>query len=301
MTFARGARLIALAFTASAIAGALSPPSARADWLAGSSRAIARSRSLSHDAPGFELAMGPRPRLRLGADAALYAGARGARIGLEGFLALESISASPGLPGDVGRGGFEAGAAWSWPASPRRRARAFEIGVGVGRRSAFAIDRFEPPGPRRSDDMPFGGGGWYLGGDVGLRRPFASVWEVETRLGTRAFATLFPVAIGADGEAGHLAAALGQGALVAALGEASVTWRASEAWWPRAGVHFDALVPHDDSASPRWLGGLVAGVEAAGRALTAMPFVEAEAGHGQGLLVNWTELRLGAGVRLHAR
>lgn len=290
------------AVAAAAVAAAVSwGATARADWLAGRSRALARGRALAHDAPAFELAMAPRPRLRLGADTAVYRSERGLRLGLEGFLALESLGAGPELPGEVGRGGFEAGAAWAWPPTPPARGLLLELGVGLGRRSAFVVDAFEPPGPRRPDDVPFGGGGWYLGGDAALRRRFAGAWELETRLTARAYATLFPEAVGAHADSAYLASALGQGALVTTLGEVSATWHASARWRPRAGLHFDALVPHDESASARWLAGALAGVEAVGASATAMPFLEAEAGHGQGLLLNRTELRLGAGVRLHAR
>ncbi|MCC6214952.1 MAG: hypothetical protein IT376_08795 [Polyangiaceae bacterium] len=290
------------AVAATAVAAAVSwGAAARADWLAGRSRAIARGRALAHDAPAFELAMAPRPRLRLGADTAVFRSERGFRLGLEGFLALESLGARPAPPGDVGRGGFEVGAAWSWPPAPPARGPLFELGVGLGRRSAFALDAFEPPGPRRPDDVPFGGGGWYLGGDAALRRRFAGSWELETRLTARAYATIFPEAAGAHAESAYLASALGQGALATVLGEVSATSRASARWRPRAGLHFDALLPHDDSASARWLAGALAGVEAVGTSAAAMPFLEAEAGHGQGLLVNRTELRAGAGVRLHAR
>jgi hypothetical protein len=77
--------------------------------------------------------------------------------------------------------------------------------------------------------------------------------------------------------------------------------RASSWAEPLARLYWDVLAPHDDTAKTLALARLLVGVALPGRSLELTPFTAFEAGHGEGILVNRTELRWSGGVRLYAR
>ena len=288
-----------------ALAGLVSISAANAsadEWLAGPSRAIERSRSIAHDAPVVELAYGPRPRLRLGTDLAMYTRARRAtlRIGGEGFVALEGLSGDS-LPNGVGRAGFELGGAWAWQPRWVGPDGVVELGLGLGARRSFVIEGFEPPGPYRTDDVPFGAGGQYFGVDGALRQSPGSRLELESRLGLQLYTNAFLDAVGSHAAASLVADGLGEGARLAVDGELTLRWLVTASLQPVWGVGFDAIDPQDDRAKPLYLMRTLLGAALTGRDAELLPFMDVEAGHGQGLLANRTELRFGVGVRIDAR
>lgn len=267
----------------------------------GPSRALSPGRSIARDAPVGELAYGPRGRAQLGAELGLYEhpGPTTFRLGSEAFLGVEEVASS--APGSVGRGGFEVTAAFAraprWLPAPG----VLELTAGLGRRSAFRVNAFEPPGPYRPEDVPFGGGGWFLGLDAALRQHPGAGVELESRLGLSLYTNAFVDAVGQHAAASVVADSLREGAAYVLDGELVVRLPRPRRAIPTLGVAFDALRPHDDSASPRVLVRTLLGATLAGRGAELLPFIDAEIGHGQGLLVNRTEARLGTGVRFHVR
>jgi hypothetical protein len=281
--------------------------SARAEWLPGSSRAIPLFTSIAPDAPVTALHYGPRASAQLGADVgvlALHGTSTTFRLGASGFIAVDNATARGPLPDEVGRSGFELGAAWSLDALGRRwlgEEGILEIGVAIGRRSAFALSGYDFADRYRPDGVPFGAGGWFLGIDLAASTRAAPDWTLWTRVGGRAFANALPDAVGQTEASDNVADFLLEGAEASATLEAGTRWRATSWAEPVAGLYGEILSPHDDSARMRWLVRALAGVAAPGKTAELVPFLDAEAGRGQGLLVNRTELRLGVGVRLHAR
>ncbi|MFZ5890873.1 MAG: hypothetical protein ACOY0T_07475 [Myxococcota bacterium] len=279
--------------------------SARAEWLPGASHAISTADSASPDAPVSSIGFGPRARASLGFDRALLllAGESNLRVGVQALVAVQDADAKRALPADFGRLAFDIGAAWSFESWSRRTLGAnklLELSLGFGRRSTFAMQGYVLPDTYRSDDVPFGAGGWYFGSDVALRARVARNFQVTTRIGARLFTNAFPDLIGASEASDVVADQLREGAKLQTHFELAARFTACTQIQPFASLYADVISPHDDSAKSLWLGRLLLGLGFPGRAGELAPFFDFEAGHGQGLLVNRNQIRVGGGIRWHA-
>ncbi|HET9931663.1 MAG TPA: hypothetical protein VFQ35_13275 [Polyangiaceae bacterium] len=243
-------------------------------------------------------AWGPRARASLGADFTLLRLSH-SRLGTRALLAFEDADEKRFFPADVGRAAIEIG--FAWPLAALSKRRALELGVSIGRETAFSLEGFVLRDRFHSDDVPFGAGGWYSKGDVAFRSAVGSDWLVSTRVGLHLYTNLFPALVGARDASDVVADHLREGAELKTTFELGVRYMKSACYQPLARVYLDSIAPHDDSAHPLWLGRLLLAVALPREALEFQPFFDAEAGHGSGLLVNRNQLRFGAGVRLHAK
>jgi hypothetical protein len=149
--------------------------------------------------------------------------------------------------------------------------------------------------------VPYGAGGYYLGGDVAIRLPLAGPLEGSSRLSLLGYANAFPALVGASGVSDHTASFLEEGAELAVSLELGLRYRRSARAQPALHFFGDVIVPHDDSAKTLWLVRTLLGVALPGQRFELEPYLDAEAGHGQGLLVNRSQVRLGVGARVRAR
>lgn len=277
------------------------------EWLAGPSRAIPVSDSVSPDAPVVSYAYGPRARATAGGDLAFVEVAgHGSdfRFGGSVLLAFENARSTRVFPEQTLRSVLELGGAWAFPddADPRSKSLGtLELGAVVGIRSAQRLGRFVLTDPVHATDVPSGAGGSYLGVELAARTLRRAPLVLTSRLGARFFTNLFPDAVGQAEASDVVADALREGVEFMDYLELDARWVQSALAQPLVGLYTDAIFPHDDSAHKRWLGRALLGVAFPGRVFELTPFVDGELGHGQGLLVNRTEARFGLGVRLDAR
>jgi hypothetical protein len=278
-----------------------------AQWLVGTSREISRADSAAPDAPITSLGFGPRARGSIGLDVALLARRRDDnawRVGVVGLVAAEDFNRRDPFPAQALRTNIEIGTAFPFTGAAltkRSDHRALELGIGLGHSSATVLPGNYLIDPYHGSDMPFGGGGWYLSTDAAARLPMGRGWDLTSRMGLRLFTNAFPDAVGAHVASDHVADQLREGAQWQTNYEIGARWRACASAQPLARAYLDVIQPHDDSAKHRWLGRLLVGLALPGESFELTPFIDAEAGHGSGILINRSELRLGAGVRLYAR
>jgi hypothetical protein len=280
---------------------------ARADWLTLGSRAISRGASADPDAPVVAYGYGPRARASLGGDVALLTtGRRGRefRLGAAGLFAVEDAESKDATPNEVGRSLLALSATWAYfdaLQSVLPLDSVVELGLEIGGRNSFAFDHFLLGDPYHADDVPFGAGGNYLGVDAALRAPMARRFVGVSRLTLRAYTNAFPALFGQAEASDHVASSLEEGAELSAALELGARFLLTPRVQPVLNLYADVIEPHDDSAKTLWLVRGLLGVAIPGGDFELDPYVDMEAGHGQGLLVNRTELRLGAGARLYAR
>jgi hypothetical protein len=287
------------------VLSALSGRARAAEWLPGASRAISISDSASPDAPVTGYAFGPRARASIGSDFAfllLRGGTSDLRLGASAFAAFDDAEYGGVFPAQLFRTSFNLGAAWALPGtmtSPTQ-GRVLELGVVLGIDAAKALGGYLLPDRHHADDVPFGAGGGYLGLDAAFRAPLPHRLVFTSRLGLRAYTNAFPDALGQTEGSDAVADLAREGSELRTSFELGLRYRASEYVEPLLLLHADNIIPHDDSAKMLWLGRALFGLAHPGRYLELTPFLDLEAGHGQGLLVNRTELRFGAGLRVNA-
>jgi len=285
----------------------LSSVHARADWLTLGSRAIARGDSADPDAPVTGYGYGPRARASLGLDVALLQDARSRRdfrFGLSALYAFENAGKSGILPRDLARGAFAVSAAFAYSdplPSLLPRGHVLELGLELGRRTASSLGAFVLQDAHRPNDVPFGGGGNYLGFDAGVRSAFSSHGVVTSRLTIRSYTNALLDAVGQREASDVVADSLEEGAELSAALETDARWLLGTTVQPTLSLYAEWMEPHDDSAQTLWLARALLGLALPGAAFELEPYLDSEVGHGQGLLVNRTELRLGLGLRLYAR
>lgn len=277
------------------------------EWLPGPGRAISRAESASPDAPVASYAYGPRARATLGADYGLilFEGPQNEfRIGTLGLVDIEDAEGAAMLPSQTLRTVFELGAALAFPEVrpfSLRPVRTLELGAAFGFTLARTLGSYTLPDRHHADDVPFGAGGGYIALDGAFSATFGPKFRFSSRIGLDTFVNAFPDLLGQTEASDVVADAAHEGAELRTRFELGLRWLAADWAEPVLLLYADNVIPHDDSAKKLWLGRALLGVALPGTAYELTPFVELEAGHGQGMLVNRTELRFGGGVRLHAR
>jgi hypothetical protein len=285
----------------------LLPSLAHAEWLSGPSREISIADSASPDAPVSSYAYGPRAQASLGGDVALYTlrGPRSTlRLGGDALVVFEDAARRAVLPGETLRTSFEISGAWALTDFATRafgQGRELELSLAIGRHSALPMTDFTLGDSFHSDDVPFGAGGNYLGLDSAFRAPIGHWFVASSRLGFRLYTNAFPDLFGAHEASDTVADSGHEGAEYQAWFEVGLRLHATEWAEPLARLYLDLIEPHDDSAKTLALARLLLGVALPGKSFELTPFTAFEAGHGEGILVNRTELRWSGGVRLYAR
>lgn len=285
----------------------LTAASASAEGLALGSRVVSRADSADPDAPVTSYGYGPRGRASLGLDVALAASPRKNcefRLGLLGFVAFEDADRRRVFPGQVGRSWVALSGSWALQEPLPTLFGAgheLEIGLELGRRTAFSLDGFVLQDPWQQSDVPFGAGGVYLGVDTALRLLVLPRLTLTSRVTLRSYMNAYPELFGQHEAGAHVASALEEGAQRSAALELGARFALARQAEPVLRLYADVIKPHDDNAKTLWLVRGLFGLAVPGEHFELEPFVDAEAGHGQGLLVNRSQLRLGVGVRLYAR
>jgi len=278
---------------------------ARADWLSGPSRAISSADSASPNAPVTGYEYGPRAKASLGGDWAVYSSGsalRSVRIGGSALVAFEDAEAHAAVPSQMLRSDFSLSAAWAFSSSRwLAEAPRFELTLTAGKQTATTVSDFVLRDRYRSDDVPFGGGGGFLGLDFAILRLLSPRVEHEARLGARAYTNAFPDLVGAHVASDAVADALHEGGEYLVWGELGVRVHALPRLDPLARLYFDLIFPHDDSAKTLALARLMVGAAIPGQSYELTPFTAIEVGHAEGVAINRTELRWSFGVRLYAR
>lgn len=302
MTTARRVTSASMAVLASLTAA----PVQGAEWLQLGARALPSGESAAPDAPALGLGYGPRAKSRLGGDLAVVTWRGETRTRRLGFAALvafdNSVSRSP-LAGELGSTKIEISLAWSLDAWAQRRLGprgVFELAAVAGRRTAFATERTILLDPFRSDDVPFGAGGTYLGGEAQARLGLAAAWDATFRLGLDVYLNGFADLFGQHEASDVIADYLHEGGAWQTSIEAALERRLGETARVRAGAYAETIGAHDDTGKQLWLARLELGPAFAARTFVFSTFVDLDAGHGPSLLVNRTELRATVGVKLHA-
>lgn len=280
---------------------------AEAEWLTLGSRAISRPDSADPDAPVTSYGYGPRARGSLGVDLALLKlpnKSRELRVGFTALVATEDAHSHDPWPNELGRSLLALSVSWAYrdlfPAA-LPAGHELELGVEVGDRSAFAFDQLVLDDAYHTDDVPFGAGGTYLGVDAGLRSPLGARVVATSRLTLRAYLNAFPDVVGQTEASDHVASGLEEGAELSGSIELGARLLLLPGAQPVVRLFADLIEPHDDSAKLLWLTRALIGVALPGAHFELEPYADVEAGHGQGLLVNRSELRLGVGARIYAR
>lgn len=289
--------------------GILCAASARAnaaEWFQLGARALPAGDSAAPDAPVMGVGYGPRAQSRLGLDFAVAttrAETRTRRIGFAALVAFDNaVSRSP-LAGELGSTAIEVSLAWSLDAWAQRRLGprgVLELALVLGRRTAFSTERTVLLDPYRPDDVPFGGGGTYLGGEAEARLGLAAAWDLTLRLGLHAYLNAFADLVGSREASDVIADYLHEGAEWQTAIEAAIERRVAATTRLRAVAYAETIGPHDDTAKQVWLARLELGPAFAAGAFAILPFIDFDAGHGPSLLVNRTELRTTVGVKLYA-
>jgi hypothetical protein len=280
---------------------------AHAEWLAGPSRAISIADSAAPNAPVSSYAYGPRAQASIGGDLAWFSAQHENltfRLGSSALVAFEDASRHAVLPGESQRMAFALSGAWAisdFMARTLGPGKELELSLALGRDFALAGTDYTLADRYHSDDVPFGAGGDYVSLDAALKMPLASQFEQFSRLGFRVYLNAFPDLVGAHVASDTVADSLHEGGEYQAFFELGLRFHASEHVQPLARLYFDLIEPHDDSAKTLALARLVLGAALPGKSFELTPFTAFEAGHGEGILVNRTELRWSGGVRLYAR
>jgi hypothetical protein len=273
----------------------------------GGSHALPQGDSASPDAPASFVSYGPRMDAGLGLDLGvlvLQGYASTFRLGLVALVAFANTTSSAPVAGDIVRTQFALGPSWSldrWAREHWGARGVLDFGVSLGRRSAFATEGYWLQDEVRQGDVPFGAGGGYLGFSAEARQTLSPVWDLSSRWSFRGYTNAWPDWFGAHEVADGVADALYEGASSQASIDVGLRWHWRETVQPVLWFYGDLIDGHDDNARLLWLTKLQLGGAIAADKLEWLPFTALEAGHGAGLLVNRTELRLNLGVKLYAR
>lgn len=280
------------------------PAAATPLWMPGAARALTRSSSASRQVAVTEYAYGPRAHASVGGEVGLLElrGQRTAlRLGALGMFAVDDGSSRSVLPQTELYRDLEGISAAL--ALPRAGATLFgkgallELGLVVVHEGAHAASGYAVPDPYRTTDIPFGGGGWFLGPDVALRVGCGSRCTLVTRFQDRIFMNALPLAVGQRAASDVVADFLAEGLVQAPGAELTLRWRLGDLVRPTLSVFGEELYSHDSSAGNGVFARVMAGPALQGRAGELWPFVSFDAGNGPGLLINRREVRLAVGVR----
>jgi hypothetical protein len=269
-------------------------------------RAISDDLSASRDASVFEYAYGPRAQLSLGHELGLLAPRCddvSLHLALSALGAFENARSHSPLPDELARLLTRLTFTVSldrWSRARLGNAGAVELGLGLGFERARELrsaesDRVVPDA--QPGDIPFGGGGGWLGFDAAMRFSPAPEWILSIRILERVFWNAWPLMVGARAESDAVAAFIGDGLSHAPSIDATVRWLATPGVRPLASVFAEGLFPHDRSADASYFARALVGVGLPGELGEAIPFLSVELGSGKGLLINRHELRLSLGAR----
>jgi hypothetical protein len=279
-----------------AVAGGASASEAVVEWLPAESRAIPLSDSASRDAPVIELAYGPTVQASLGGEKGLvhrsYLGLD-YRLSVYGLAAYELQTVAWPPPEFLRTlGGVTASFAVNAPAS---LGGILEISIGFGGEWATTVGPTEAPAAMPGD-IPFGGGGLFLLPEIAWRRDFGP-WQLTARLSERIDLPGVLLVFGERALADVVADAVDDSFTNVPAAEVALRWTAMPGWQPLCSVHGDVLFPEDTSARTGWFVRGIVGLAITGVVGQLIPFLSADLGNGQGLLLNTREARFSAGVR----
>lgn len=250
------------------------------------------SASASRNAPVLEYAYGPRAQAGLGHELALL-GREGDssswRLALGVFIGLENSRATGIGPHQVWRDVEEL--TWFY----RGRDSAFEVGLGFGHLGARASESANLESPE-SDDIPFGGGGYYLKPSLSYEQRGES-WGGVALAESRFFTNLWPELVGQKEASDTLTDTMGEGLSLSPALEGSLRYLGWGDTQPVVSARAQLLLPADDSARTGWLLRGLLGLALVGEHGSLIPHLALEAGNGQGLLINRRELRMSGGLR----
>lgn len=278
--------------------GAISP--ARADDLfPTAARAIPLGDSASRDAPVVELAYGPTFQASGGGEFGIVHRARPTfdyRLSLYGLVAAEVETTSVAPPAFVRTlVGLTASFALKAPAA---MGGIVEVSIGVGDAYATTLGTTEALASAQGD-IPFGGGGLFLLPEIAWRRDYGA-WQLTLRVSERIdLPTLFLI-FDERMLADVVADFVGDSFTNVPAVDATLRWRVTQRWQPLLSIHGDVLFPEDPTARTGWFMRGILGLAMTGIAGEFIPFVSADVGNGQGLLINDREARFSVGVRYAA-
>lgn len=272
------------------------------EWLPGGARAISRSLSASRDAPVVEYAFGPRAQASVGGDLALVALHRSrsiVRLGGSLLFAFENAESRGPAPYELWRFVGELSASCSLERfamrhlGPRGRAElSFSLGRAAAMETPDRLDRVPEP-----DEIPFGGGGYYLKPELGIRLAPAERFELDVRFDYRLFLNVLPRLVGHDDVSNAIANGLKEGLAHAPALNLTLRWTPRPHLLPFVSAHAAYLTPHDDHARGGYFCRLLAGIGVAAGVGRVSPFASVDIGNGLGLLIYRRELRFSLGVR----
>lgn len=264
--------------------------------------------SASRDAPVFEFAYGPRAQLSLGHDLPLYTGNGevGMRAAISALVALENADDAQPLADELARIVISAGATWSLDHLAQRllgKRGVLELGGTIGFERARELVGTESDRlmlTPRPGDIPFGGGGGWIGASAAVDVPVRGSWRLVMRANERMFWNAFPLVIGNRSASDTVANTVGEG--LAHAPSVELALRGPQLWCmrPLVALYVEGLLPHDQSADASYFARALLGAglpRSTGAWGLWLPFVSIDAGSGKGLLVNRHELRLSVGVR----
>jgi hypothetical protein len=262
-------------------------------------RAIPLGDSASRDTPVVELAYGPTFQASLGGEIGIvHRTARrfDYRLSLNGLAAYElQMSAFP--PPEFLRTRVGLTAAFALK-TPEQMGGILEMSIGIGGAWATTAGPTEAPA-LAPGGIPFGGGGVFLLPEIAWRRDFGA-WQLALRLSERIDLPTLLLIFNQRGIADAMADLIGDSYTNVPAADVVLRWRVTPRWQPLVSVHGEALFPLDPTAQTGWFVRGILGVAITGLAGEVIPFLSADAGNGQGLLVNDREARFSAGVRYAA-
>ncbi|MEZ4223204.1 MAG: hypothetical protein R3B13_19830 [Polyangiaceae bacterium] len=267
-------------------------------WLPAESVFVDRSASAHRDLPVFEYSYGPRARAVLGAPLRVLE-SRGESsswgLGLAASVALANADAAAVGPRELWRDYEELDVSWQPLIEGLQQRLDVNLGVGHFGAQRSAGVSLEAPRP---DDIPFGGGGYFLSLGVTLHQ--TGDWAWYARASHRAFTNGIIEAV--SKEASDAATSvLAEGLAHAPSLEGSLRYRGLGLMQPVVSGSADWLVPADDSARSGWVLRALTGLAFAGQRGELLPFVAGDVGNGEGMLINRREARLLVGVRYALR
>ena len=264
------------------------------------SRELPLSYSAATDAPVVQYGYGPRAQALIGGEIGVIESRDeeiAGRILADVVVGLDNADSHGPIPTELWRHRFEFGAVWAYLPAFTGFPGTFELFYSFGHTGADTLGDYRLSDAIEPTDIPFGGGGFYLGTEAALSQPLGPALTLVSRLGTRTFANALPQLVGAKGTSDAAAVGFNEGLAHAPYGELLLRGPNEAAIVPLLALRGQAFVPSDDSATAKVTVRGFLGLGVDGAAGEVVPFVATEIGAGPGLLINRQEARLALGVR----